>query len=260
MSNAELDDDGLYPESPRPKTQTSADGDSGGRARTRVGGGDAGDSGDSGGAHNFRKFGSFNPRSDVPEGAEFVAQMNALFPKLSPTMSKQIKNMSDFKNLPEADEQRMLERLRENSSAGDALYTLYSRSERWRAWIVKDFALDLASTCKQSYAPELASLVFAELCAEAHEAFAKHVHECHKFDEFIAIIIDAMPGPYNRFLSLGSSEKLYKVLKYRSVENELMQHREEKLADEEMADAISVSVEELKRIKMWNQEFLGKTL
>lgn len=252
-----IDPDESSEDSQVPATETSSAGDSGGSIRTRVGGGDIGKSGGGGGS---RKFGNFDPRSDVPSGPEFVAQMTAFFPNLSPTMLREIKVMSRFAELTVEKENRCLDKLRENSSAGDAIYTLSTGSERMRAWIVKDFALDLASSWKDLRAPEFASLIFAELYALVEGASRKQIRDCLGLEELTTLIVDALPAHYNRFLLVGSSEKLYKMLKYRSVENEMMQSREEKLSEEELANAIDLSLDDLREIRQLNQAFMGKTL
>ena len=237
---------------PEPQTETAADGDSGGKALTRIGSGNSGDSGDGNG--RFRKFGSFDQRRDVPEGPDFIERMRELFPELSATVIKELEWISKYSFMEADEEQLWLTKLRENPSAGDAMFKLSACNGRLIAWVVKDFALDLASHFQTQDSTDLDSLVFAELFVVARQAFHNQVLRgtCADPDEFVPILSLSMTNAYARFFPLGRKKQLHKILRYRSTENELMQSREVKLTEKELADAISVSVAELRQIKKWN--------
>jgi hypothetical protein len=88
----------------------------------------------------------------------------------------------------------------------------------------------------------------------ARQAFRQQVLRgtCADPNEFVPILSMSMTNAYARFFPLDRKKQLHKILRYRSVENELMQSREEKLTEEELANALTVSVVELRKIKKWN--------
>jgi hypothetical protein len=238
---------------PEPQAETAADGDSGGKTLTRIGSGNSGGAGD--GNRRSRRFGSFDPRGDIPEGPDFIERMTELFPELTATVLKELEWISKYSFMDADEEQLWLTKLRENPSAGDAMFKLLSCNGRLIAWVVKDVALDLASYFQTQDSTDLDSLVFAELFVVARQEFHQQVlhGNCADPDEFVPILSLSMTNAYARFFPLGRKNQLHKILRYRSAENELMQSREEKLTEKELANAISVSVEELRKIKKWNE-------
>ncbi|PZM80894.1 MAG: hypothetical protein DKT66_16785 [Candidatus Melainabacteria bacterium] len=241
-----------------PQTQTEAGGDSGGKSLTRIGGGTGGNSG--GGKRRFRQFGNFDPRADVPRGEDFVEQIRTCFHDLTPSALKKIFLISTYDSLPVEEEQLLLTQLRENPSAGGSVFRLSVCNERLIAWIVKDFALDLASLFQNEKTPDLDSLLFVELFVRAEKAFTDYVlaGPCNDVNEFTPVISSSMTDVYSHFYKLGVSRRLYKLLKYRSMENELMQNREERLTELDLANAMKISVRELQRIKRWNRAAFGQ--
>jgi hypothetical protein len=252
------DNDDDHEVQPEPQTQTEAGGSSGGKSLTRVGGGTGGNSGD--GKGRFRQFGNFDPHSDVPHGEEFLRKIKLCFPQLTPSSLKKLAWISTFDSLSAAEEQEILTKLRKNTSAGDCMFRLLMCNERLIAWTVKDFALALASSFQNEKSPDLDSLLFVELFVRAERAFHEYViaGACRDAGEFTAFIVSYMSDIYLLFHELGQSRRLYKLLKYRSLENELMQNREGRLTELELSTAMKISVEELQQIKCWNQEAFGQ--
>lgn len=241
--------------------ETQSGGGAGRKGLTRVGGGDIGDSG--GGGH-YRKFGNFDP-SEVPSGPEFVERITALFPNLTPSTKRTIEFMARLNSPTLQESKQYLKKLKRDSSAGDSVFHLLICNGRLVAWIVKDFALDLASSFQDSSSPDLDSLVFTELLERANTYWHARVwsvasslmqeDESADFEALPLAVVDQLSDTLSHFHRIASANKLYGILKYRSVENELMQTHERRLTDEELAEAMNVTPHDVRMFKKWNKRY-----
>lgn len=244
-----------------PETQTQSSGGAGRNGLTRIG---SGDIGDSGGGSRYRKFGNFDP-SEVPSGQEFVERITTLFPNLTPSTRRSIEFMSRLDSPTLQESMEYLKKLKRDSSAGDSVYHLLICNGRLVAWIVKDFALELASSFQDSSSPDLDSLVFTELLERANTYWHARVwsiasslmqeDESAEFEAIPAEVVDQLSNTLTHFHRIASANRLYGILKYRSVENELMQSHERRLTDEELADAMSVTPHDVLTFKKWNKRY-----